>query len=170
MYITDVVLMNEIEIINYARKPMGEVWFLRVTTISGNWIPITKTAFRRIGTPQQTLIKLLSVMTEGRITTIMGEKATKQALWVFDADNPKGYNGGQGEVMTASQESLEEAFTMIWDNGVQCSLDNISSGGYFSMYDNHLEKDKRPPKVYQLSSSDSKTSAFFIKCVRVKVK
>jgi len=196
VYITDVVMMDDaIEIINFTRRPVGEVWFLRVTTISDNYIPITKTAFRKITTPNEKLVEDLILMIRNRLNSFVGvvdedtgePMSLEEAGFEFYLNAP---NGSTGNLNTwydeghhpkgYEDEILQGPFEWFMDGAggqnpqgtIDCIITNATGEPYkFQIIPSWLPKSERPPQSFNLRpSKKGYTVTLFIKCVRVKVK
>jgi len=173
--------MNGIEIINFARRPVGEVWFLRVTTVSNRYMPITKTAYRRIGTPRDKLIDDLILMISGRINTFMGVTDPEE-IWgkwcLIDSGGRRDYLKDTYEHDAGEQRvGLTNLFHYYMDEGaedggsISCIITNVNDKYTFEIIPSWLPKDERPPKSFAVRPSEkNNTVTLFVKCVRVKVK
>ena len=170
--------MDGIEIINFARKPVNEVWFLRVTTVSDNFIPITKTAYRRITTPKDQLTDDLLSMIRGRLTNFMGldpDHTLEEAGYKFYLLNP---DGSHQDLTTRKGDKLFAPFRSFLDDehesggSISCLITNALNSVVFEIIPSWLPKDQQPPNTYALNGSSKARSrvTLFVKCVRVKVK
>ena len=166
--------MDAIEIINFAKKPINEVWFLRVTTVSRNWKPITITAFRNLSHSKESLIYDLALMVNARVEKLMPSLVTRKVK----LEVMKEWDRSDGVTQVTAQANwpeitgphLEEALNIIWDDGIRCILDNYHDSAIFTIRPDSLPKTERPPHSHSLGAATEHTAAFFIKCVRVKVK
>lgn len=172
--------MDAIDIINFARKPVPirEVWSLKVTTVSTNFMPITKTAYRKIDTPKEELIDDLDSMITGRLQTILGLAHNIQiggagftdagyVFWLMEYDSSIDEVGPKGV-------TLNEALQTIWnDMGINCSITNFNTNTIFEIMPKSLPKKNRLPKSHKMRGTikgGEAETALFVKCVRVKVK
>jgi hypothetical protein len=182
--------MDGIEIINFARKPGNEVWFLRVTTISKNYIPVTKTAYRRINTPKEKLIDDLILMIRGRLNAFVGviDEDTDEPMSLEEA----GFNFYLNFVGSSRQnikdwydeeyeEILQGPFEWFMNGAggenpegtIDCIITNGRDNDKYSLdiIPSWLSRDERPPKAFSVPPSEKgNTVTLFVKCVRVKVK
>tara|TARA_R110000751_G_scaffold17181_4_gene53458 strand:- start:1194 stop:1685 length:492 start_codon:yes stop_codon:yes gene_type:complete len=163
--------MNAVEIINFSRKPVEEVWFLRVTTVNKHLIPITKTAYRRISTPTEKLIDDLELMIRGRLNTFMRvvTEDSDESMSLEDA----GFNF----YLTPSDPSYNMGLRhwlelMMKGQGIiSCIITNVNDNWKFEIIPNYVSKDEQPPKSFALKPSNiGKSASLFVKCVPVKVK
>ena len=185
--------MDTIDIINFARKPVSEVWFLRVTTVSKNNIPITKTAYRRIGTPKEKLIDDLILMIRGRLNTFMRGRDPDQfePIPLEDAGF-KFYllsERGRSDLKDWDEEAVARGVDMLkgpfewWMDGaydkgkqnpectISCIITNAVDSYAFEIIPNWLPTEDQPPKSFAIPpSQQGNTVTLFVKCVPVKVK
>jgi hypothetical protein len=157
--------MDAIDIINFARKPVPirEVWFLRVTTVSKNLMPITKTAYRRIGTPKEKLIDDLIVMIRGRLNAFMSV-IDEETGFLIGATHTKGVDLLKGPFAEWLGEDGVDAY-------ISCIITNVNDKDTFEIIPSWLPKDEQPPKSFSVRPSEKGSSVtLFVKCVRVKVK
>ncbi len=191
-----VMMDDAIEIINFARRPVGEVWFLRVTTMSENYIPITKTAFRKIATPNEKLVADLILMIRNRLNHFVGggvdedtdePLSLEEAGFEFHLIDPDGSIGNLKSWYDDSwmpkrygDEILQGPFEWFMDGAggenpketIECTITNAGGDPYkFDIIPNWLPKSERPPQSFAVRpSKKGYTVTLFVKCVRVKVK
>ncbi len=179
--------MNGIDIINFARKPVSEVWFLRITTVSHNFIPLTKTAYRRITTPKDQLIDDLILMIRGRLNTFMNPSSEVNTLeeegFKFNLVKPDGSSNDlidwDSEGVARGVDILKGPFEWFMDGAgeenpegtIACIITNGRNRKVFEIIPAWLPKDHQPPMSFALPTSKiNHTVTLFVKCVRVKVK
>jgi len=180
--------MDGIEIINFARKPVSEVWFLKVTTISKNFISVTKTAYRRINTPKEKIIDDLILMIRGRLNAFVGvidedtdkPMSLEEAGYEFYLIDPDGSIGNAKDWdYEGHEEILKGPFEWLMDGAggenpegtIEVIITNTRKNKYsLEIIPFWLQKMRIPNPSAVRPSEKGKTVTLFVKCVRVNVK
>ena len=153
-------------------------------------MPITKTAYRRIGTPKEKLIDDLIVMIRGRLNAFMSVIDEETGLTVKHIDDgwwnfyvvhghlkrtditekyypDIPYTKGVDLLKRPFAEWLGDGF----DASISCIITNVNEKDTFEIIPSWLPKDEQPPKSFSVRPSEKGSSVtLFVKCVRVKVK